>query len=182
MSDRNQDNAGAEFQSGQGNTEPNTHWSLLGRLIAFQFKLAMDGLRDLLLSPVSIGFVLYGIVVQRDQPEKYFERLMRFGRDTDKFINLFGDKHANSTTQTDLTETDEDTSLVAIDTENTRSRTSDDYVRKLESLILSEYKKGGVISELKQSTDGILEKLQSKAERSRQKHIDIYRSSDSDLE
>ena len=91
MSDRDTDNKDSAFQADTEDTASNTHWALIGRLITFQFKLAMDGLRDLLLSPVSIGFVLYGILVQREQPDKYFRRLMRFGRDSDHFINLFGE-------------------------------------------------------------------------------------------
>ena len=90
MSDRDTDNKDPAFQADTKDTASNTHWALISRLITFQFKLAMDGLRDLLLSPVSIGFVLYGILVQREQPDKYFRRLMRFGRDSDHFITLFG--------------------------------------------------------------------------------------------
>ena len=58
---------------------------------------------------------------------------------------------------------------------------SPDYVKKLESLILSEYKKGGFITELKHGTDGILEKLQSKAERRRRKSPETDQSTNSDL-
>ena len=68
----------------------------------------MDGLRDLLLSPVSIGFVLYGILVQREQPDKYFRRLMRFGRDSDHFINLFGEKQETLGPKPEIDEIDKE--------------------------------------------------------------------------
>ncbi len=170
MSDRDTDNIDPAFQADPEDTESNTHWALIGRLISFQFKLAMDGLRDLLLSPVSIACVLYGILVQREQPDKYFRRLMRFGRDSDHFINLFGEKHKTHTPEPCIDQVDEDIVLSSTNAADIRTITSDDYVKKLESLILSEYKKGGFISELKQGTDGILEKLQSKAEKRRQSH------------
>ena len=170
MSDRDTDNKDPAFQADTKDTASNTHWALIGRLITFQFKLAMDGLRDLLLSPVSIGFVLYGILVQREQPDKYFRRLMRFGRDSDHFINLFGEKQETQRPESSIDDKDREIVLSSVNAEDPRKVTSDDYVKKLESLILSEYKKGGFISELKQGTDGILEKLQSKAEKRRQSH------------
>ena len=181
MSDRDTDNKDSAFQADTEDTASNTHWALIGRLITFQFKLAMDGLRDLLLSPVSIGFVLYGILVQREQPDKYFRRLMRFGRDSDHFINLFGEKQETLGPKPDIDEIDKEIVLSSANVADSRTVTSDDYVKKLESLILSEYKKGGFITELKHGTDGILEKLQSKAEKRRQKKSGTDQATDSDL-
>ena len=181
MSDRDTDNKDSAFQADTEDTASNTHWALIGRLITFQFKLAMDGLRDLLLSPVSIGFVLYGILVQREQPDKYFRRLMRFGRDSDHFINLFGEKQETLGPKPDIDEIDKEMVLSSANVADSRTVTSDDYVKKLESLILSEYKKGGFITELKHGTDGILEKLQSKAEKRRQKKSGTDQATDSDL-
>ena len=181
MSDRDTDNKDSVFQADTKNTASNTHWALIGRLMTFQFKLAMDGLRDLLLSPVSIGFVLYGILVQREQPDKYFRRLMRFGRDSDDFINLFGEKQETQRPESSSDDKDREMVLSSANAEDFRKVTSDDYVKKLESLILSEYKKGGFITELNQGTDGILEKLQSKAERRRRKSPETDQSTNSDL-
>ena len=181
MSDRDTDNKDPAFQADTKDTASNTHWALIGRLITFQFKLAMDGLRDLLLSPVSIGFVFYGILVQREQPDKYFRRLMRFGRDSDHFINLFGEKQETLGPKPDIDEIDKEIVLSSANVADSRTVTSDDYVKKLESLILSEYKKGGFITELKHGTDGILEKLQSKAEKRRQKKSGTDQATDSAL-
>ena len=180
MSDRDTDNKDPAFQADTKDTASNTHWALIGRLITFQFKLAMDGLRDLLLSPVSIGFVLYGILVQREQPDKYFRRLMRFGRDSDHFINLFGEKQETLGPKPEIDEIDNEMVLSSANVADSRTVTSDDYVKKLESLILSEYKKGGCITELKHGTDGILEKLQSRAERRKQNNTETDQSTDSD--
>ena len=181
MSDRDTDNKDPAFQADTKDTASNTHWALIGRLITFQFKLAMDGLRDLLLSPVSIGFVLYGILVQREQPDKYFRRLMRFGRDSDHFINLFGEKQETLGPKPDIDEIDKEMVLSSANVADSRTVTSDDYVKKLESLILSEYKKGGLLTEPNHGTDAILQKLQSKAERRRRKNPETDQSTDSDL-
>lgn len=61
---------------------------LFRRLLAFQFKLLIDGLRDVILSPASIIAVLVGVFGEgpADRP---FRALLRFGRRTDAWIDLF---------------------------------------------------------------------------------------------
>lgn len=63
--------------------------ALLRRLIVFQIKLGLDGLRDLLLSPVSIIAVLVGLLFGGERPDRPFRRLMAFGQRTDIWIDLF---------------------------------------------------------------------------------------------
>lgn len=65
-------------------------WRLLGDVALFQGKLLLDGLRDLLLSPVSIALALFGLLTSKDDPGRHFYRLMEWGRWTDGAINLFG--------------------------------------------------------------------------------------------
>ncbi len=67
-----------------------TRFRLVWQVLLFQFKLAADGLRDLLLVPVSLGAGILGLLVGGDEPDQYFRRLQRFGRRTDLWINLFG--------------------------------------------------------------------------------------------
>ncbi|WP_159592777.1 hypothetical protein [Chelativorans xinjiangense] len=61
---------------------------LVRRVILFQVKLFADGLRDFVMSPLSIVAGVLGILFSRD-PEGSYDRLMRFGRETDRWINLF---------------------------------------------------------------------------------------------
>jgi len=65
-------------------------------VIVFQVKLLVDGLRDLLLSPVSIFAALVDLLVPGDDGGKRFYGVVRFGRRTEQWINLFGaaDRHA----------------------------------------------------------------------------------------
>ena len=70
-----------------------THTSrleLLWEVLVFQFKLALDGLRDLLLSPLSLGAAILGLFFGADEPARYFRRVLNFGRRTETWINLFG--------------------------------------------------------------------------------------------
>ncbi len=112
-------------------------WQVFRDLLAFQFKLALDAIRDLVLSPVSIATALFGVFTDQDNPGKYFYRLLQQGHKSDDWINLFG---------TDSKQV-----------EGTAS-SSDKYVRKLESLVLGEYEKGGLVKELKDKTDRLIDK------------------------
>ncbi len=65
-------------------------WALFWDVLVFQLKLGLDALRDLVLSPLSFGALLLGVIAGGDKPYQYFERLLRFGRQTERIINLFG--------------------------------------------------------------------------------------------
>jgi hypothetical protein len=71
-----------------------THLSRLRTLtdlVVFQFKLALDGLRDLLLSPVAIVAAIAGLIAGGDRPDRYLREVLRFGLKTERWINLFGE-------------------------------------------------------------------------------------------
>jgi hypothetical protein len=63
---------------------------LIWELALFQAKLLADGLRDLLLFPVSIVAGLMGLIAGGDEPDQYFRRVVRLGRRSEIWINLFG--------------------------------------------------------------------------------------------
>jgi len=63
---------------------------VLHDVIKFQVKLFIDGLRDLLISPVSIFAALIDLLVPGDDGGKRFYAVVRFGRRTEHWINLFG--------------------------------------------------------------------------------------------
>ncbi|WP_157015165.1 hypothetical protein [Mesorhizobium xinjiangense] len=67
-----------------------TRGRLVRRLVMFQFKLMADGFRDVVMSPLSLAAGVIGIIAARE-PELFFDRLMHFGRDTDRWINLFNE-------------------------------------------------------------------------------------------
>ena len=65
-------------------------WPLFRQGIVFQLKLGLDALRDILMSPISIVLVVTDIVMANNHQQSYFIRLMRLGKKTDHWINLFG--------------------------------------------------------------------------------------------
>lgn len=59
-------------------------------VVVFQAKLLVDGLRDLMLSPLSMLAALVDLLVPGDDGGKRFYAVVRFGRRTEQWINLFG--------------------------------------------------------------------------------------------
>jgi hypothetical protein len=107
---------------------PPTRGQLLRHVLVFQFKLAMDGIRDVLLSPISLIAALAGIFTNHPDPSRFFNQLLQMGHRSDKWINLFNTHN-----------------------EDSDFPTADDFVRKAESIVLSELEKGGVVPKLKRA-------------------------------
>ena len=70
---------------------------LIWQVLIFQLKLAADGLRDLILVPVSMGAALFGLLTSRDDPAKYFRSILQLGRKSEYWINLFGYRRGEGT-------------------------------------------------------------------------------------
>jgi hypothetical protein len=58
-------------------------------LVVFQFKLALDALRDLVLSPLSIVVFVLDALFKPPEKDSLYARLMALGRRSDRLINLF---------------------------------------------------------------------------------------------
>ncbi len=63
----------------------------LRHLLRFQLKLALDAIRDVLMSPISIICFLLDVVLRPDEADSYHRKMIKFGRKTDHRINLFGE-------------------------------------------------------------------------------------------
>ncbi len=129
------------------NKQTPNHWQLFRDLAVFQVKLALDGIRDVVLVPISLVAGVLGIIMSPDNPGKYFNRLLELGRQSDAWINLFS---ATEHYQSD-------------------SASSDAYMQKLEDMLISEYKRGGVVKNLKDHTDHLMNRIQSEIRQDDQK-------------
>ena len=63
---------------------------LIWRTIVFQVKLAADSIFDLILSPVSIGAAILGLVRGGDQPDRYLRDVQRIAYRAERWLNLSG--------------------------------------------------------------------------------------------
>lgn len=62
---------------------------VLRDIIVFQGKLLLDGLRDVLLSPISILAALFDLLKPGEDHGRSFYAVVKFGRRTEGWINLF---------------------------------------------------------------------------------------------
>ena len=73
-----------------------TRAELLWRLMVFQLKLLMDGIRDVALVPISLIAGVIGVVRGGPDADRPLESLLQFGRRTEVRINLFGHQQGDT--------------------------------------------------------------------------------------
>ncbi len=66
---------------------------LVRNTVVFQLKLMADGFRDLLLLPISLIASLIGFIRGGEEPQREFNQVIKFGRQSEQWIDLF-DSHA----------------------------------------------------------------------------------------
>ncbi len=69
---------------------PSKRVTLVRNTVVFQLKLMADGFRDLVLLPVSLIATIVGLLRGGDEPEREFNQVINVGRDSEQWINLFG--------------------------------------------------------------------------------------------
>ncbi|WP_286263643.1 hypothetical protein [Thalassotalea atypica] len=123
-------------------------WPLIRDTFIFQIKLAMDAMRDLFLSPVSIICALIDLFKGHSQSKSYFYRLMDLGHRSDTWLNLFGDHQAD------------DESLKNSTSENNKNDINvDQLFSQVESLLKDQHDKGGLTASAKDKIDLYLNKI-----------------------
>jgi len=63
---------------------------LIREAAVLQIKLLADGFRDAVLIPVSLVAALIGLLRGGDEPEREYRRVIKLGRRSERWINLFG--------------------------------------------------------------------------------------------
>ena len=71
-------------------TDTSKRSTLIRNAVVFQLKLMVDGLRDLVLLPVSLVATVIGLLRGGDEPEREFLQVIEIGRESEQWINLFG--------------------------------------------------------------------------------------------
>ncbi len=124
-------------------------WTLFRDLAVLQFKLLVDGFRDLVLLPASIIAAVVSVMNSKDgKPGPHFYNLLAVGKQSELWINLFG---ALKSAPDDL---DHSATLAGADI--------DDIVSKLERFVVAEHKRGGVTAQAKSRIDQALRNLHGK--------------------
>ncbi len=139
---------GRKEQALQVTPEPD-RWTLMRDVAVFQGKLLLDGLRDLLLSPISIVLALLDLFLGDRTSGRRFYNLLYLGWQSDRWINLFGDAHrVPPPKRTPFSD-----------------RSIDDLINDLEYRVHKDYEAGGLSANAKETIDKALDSIQSKLHR-----------------
>ena len=126
-------------------------WTLIRDVAVFQVKLIFDGLRDLLLVPISLIAGLISLFSGGKEIGPEFYDLLRVGRRSERWINLFGSA--------------ERLHGPATEAERFAAEDIDEMASRLESFIVNEYKRGGVTSQAKDRLDSAIDSMMQMTKR-----------------
>lgn len=129
---------GSDGQDDLGTPESRSRWELIRDVVVFQMKLAVDASRDIALVPVSLVAGVVDIVTARGRRGENFYAVLRLGRRTERWINLFGAAEEPAG--------DEVHSLDAL-------------VGQAERLLVEQYERGGVTAAAKEAIDRSLDRI-----------------------
>jgi hypothetical protein len=132
-------------------------WQLFRDLAVFQAKLLVDGLKDLVLSPVSLVAALVGLVLDRREPGRSFYMVLRWGHGFDRWVNLFGASQRALPPASEPHAAEPAPSSIASPREGL-----DAYVAGLERVLVEQYRRGGLTAKAKDAIDQALDGLQTR--------------------
>ncbi len=120
-------------------------WTLIRDILVLQLKLLVDGLRDLILVPISLVIGVISLLKAGNASGSEFYELLRAGRRTEQWINLFGAA--------------ERVYGPSISDERFPAEDIDEMVSRVESFLVDEYRQGGVTRQARDRLDRALESL-----------------------
>jgi len=133
-------------------------WTLIRDILVLQLKLVVDGLRDFILVPISLLVGFISLVKGGDTSGSQFYELLRTGRRSERWINLFGAA--------------ERVYGPSIADDRFPTEDIDEMVSRVESFVVDEYRQGGVTSQAKHQLDRALDSLHKLASRKGKKSAD----------
>lgn len=121
-------------------------WTLIRDVAVLQVKLIVDGLRDLILVPASLIAGIVSIVRTRDgKPGDQFYTLVSIGKQSERWINLFG---ALRNAPPEI-----------VDEYHFGEADIDEIVSRMETFVVDEYKRGGVTAQAKDRIEKAIQAL-----------------------
>lgn len=135
----------------ESDSESSKRNQLIRRVVTFQLKLMADGLRDLVLFPVSLVAALIGIFRGGDEPDRELNQVMEYGRQTEEWIDLFEQRSG-----TEHDESRKSHSLASIDA----------VFSKVEESLMQSYKSSDTSEDVQSEIDDALNEAHEKARKS----------------
>jgi hypothetical protein len=133
-------------------------WTLIRDIIVLQLKLVVDGLRDFILVPISLLVGIISLVKGGESSGSEFYELLRTGRRSERWINLFG------AAERVYGPSNADDHFPAEDI--------DEIVGRVETFVVDEYRQGGVTRQAKEQLDRALDSLHKMASSKKSNNTD----------
>lgn len=127
--------------------------SLMRESLIFQLKLLADGTRDFIMVPVALVATLVGLIRGGDEPEKEFERVIDLGRQSDQWINLFGNHEPLE--------------------EGGRAGSIDMLLSEAENVVREQAREGGISKSASKAIESALDAAHRKARKKAERPTDI---------
>lgn len=112
---------------------------LVRRTAVLQLKLLADGIRDAVLIPMSLVAALIGLIRGGDNADREFQEVIRLGRRSEHWINLFGHHRATAGSH-----------AVA---------SMDDLISRIEVVLRDQIRKGADSSDAREAVEKALEEM-----------------------
>lgn len=137
----------------EGKNDQPALWALIRDIAVLQVKLIVDGLRDLILVPASLIAGIVSIIRTSDgKPGDEFYKLVSIGKQSERWINLFG---ALRNAPPEI-----------IDEYHFGEADIDEIVSRMETFVVDEYKRGGVTAQAKDRIEKAIEALHRRRNKS----------------
>lgn len=120
-------------------------WTLIRDILVLQVKLVFDGLRDFILVPISLLIGIVSLINAGGASGNDFYKLLRTGRRSERWINLFGAADR----------------VYGPSNDDGRFPTGDidEFVTRVETFVIDEYSKGGLTRQAKIQLDRAIDSL-----------------------
>jgi hypothetical protein len=133
---------------------PNSRWHFLRDVLVMQIKLVLGNLLNFVIVPISLGAALLDLLVKGEREGARFYQVLAWARDIEEGINVYGAIGGYHATHGEpespsVDETDGDKPNFNVDT----------VIRRVETVIVREYEKGGTAASLKSAVDRVLNQM-----------------------
>ena len=119
-------------------TNESPRFTLMRETATLQLKLIADGFRDAVLIPISLLAALIGLLRGGEDCDREFRRVIKLGRRSERWINLFGHQRPLSAAHP--------------------AGSMDKILNQVESVVMDQYKKGRSASETRAAVRQALKK------------------------
>ncbi len=131
----------------ESKNDASDRWTLVRDIAVLQVKLIVDGLRDLILVPASLIAGIISLASSKDgRPGDQFYQLLGMGKQSERWINLFGALQ-NAPPEVGHFQEFPEADIDAL-------------VGRLETFVVDEHRKGGITAQAKARLDKVLDAIE----------------------